>query len=121
MPDLFVGAPGALGGLGEATLYTPLGAISRALAGVAGDESFGGVISAGEDVNLDGVPDLIVGVPGFDGLDGPDSGRLGIYSGLPGAGGAPLPETPLLELQGKGGSRFGAAAAFAGDEQRWHR
>ncbi len=113
--DLFVGAPGALGGLGEATLRTPAGEISRALSGQSEDEALGAVLSAGEDVNLDGVPDLLVGVPGFDGLEGADSGRLGLYSGVPGPGAGPQSEAPLIDLQGKGGSRLGATAAFAGD------
>jgi hypothetical protein len=111
--DLLVGAPGVDANAGAATAYNRAGEIARGFTSGNRDDLLGAAVSGGSDFDRDGVPDLMVGIPGFDAA--PDGGRLAIYSGRPPAGAAPGPETPLLAIDGKDGSALGATLGFAGD------
>jgi hypothetical protein len=52
------------------------------LFGQAQDDEFGAGLDGGTDLNGDGIPDLCVGAAQAD-ANGADSGRAGVYSGLP--------------------------------------
>ena len=58
-------------------------AVVRDHAGPTAQSRFGEAVAGGGDVDLDGVPDIVVGTPGFD-LSQPDGGRAVVYSGATG-------------------------------------
>lgn len=86
------------------------GAAAGELLGNGGEllaKGSGGVRNAG-DVNDDGINDLIVGSPYFDGVAGPNSGRVQIISGSDGS--------VIFNIEGlQGDSTFGSSVAGVGD------
>lgn len=117
--DIIVGAYFSGDGAGAAFVF--LGGagglsptVSWARSGAAGD-TFGISVSGAGDVNADGYSDVIIGVPGADGLtpQGDDYyGAAYIYHGGP-SGLALFPATRLWGLQF--GAAYGQAVAGAGD------
>jgi hypothetical protein len=110
--DVLIGSPGYNSGAGEATLW--MGATSAASMsiadydGAAGDEAGTSVAGAG-DVNGDGYPDLLVGLPGYSSSTG--RGVL-IY------GSASIPGTLTANgtlSGGVGGNRLGESVSGVGD------
>jgi hypothetical protein len=111
VPDVVVGAPQedsngidagtarVLSGATGATLFTFVGDLPR--------DFLGASVAAAGDVNADGVPDIIVGMPG-PALPLATLTKARVYSGADG--------TTLFTLTGSGaGDHFGAAVAGVGD------
>ncbi|HEX5009032.1 MAG TPA: integrin alpha [Planctomycetota bacterium] len=112
--DLVVGVPdGSTGGVAAGRLVVVPGDLHGTLLALAGDaagDDFGFSVAAGQDLNLDGVPDLAVGVPKAD-VTSPiatDAGRIQMLSGADGS--------LLREFVGeKAFDKAGFAVAFVGD------
>ncbi len=109
--DVIVGAPGessAGSGTGEARVFS--GQDGAELFSVKGDGLgylAGTAVSGAGDVNGDGVPDFIVGMPGAP-INGSNSGLVRVYSGVNGL--------QLFEVLGVSTSdRFGVSVDAAGD------
>lgn len=115
--DLIAGSPGhaakagrVLGFFGSATglSSTPDWDVTGTVAGDALGQS---VANAG-DVNGDGYDDIVVGLPGFDGLAGADCGEAMLFLG------GPLGTTDAVAWTREGllaGERFGGTVSGAGD------
>jgi hypothetical protein len=109
--ELLVGSPLAdspLADAGRARLLSGAsGAVLRTFTGTQAGERLGASVSGGGDADGDGIADLLLGSPRFDGV-GQDSGRVRVLSGADGH--------VLLQLAGAAGQdQFGTAAAFTGD------
>lgn len=89
-------------GLGPARLHTWEGNPNLTL----GFTRFGFALAGDEDVDLDGVPDVVVGAPNDDQL-GPDGGSVSVFSGATGA--------LLARFDGAGSQALGMSVAFVGD------
>jgi hypothetical protein len=84
VPDLLVGAPGALAGAGRVQLLSGLdGSVLLDVPGAAAGGAFGTSVDAAGDVNGDHVPDLLVGAPG-DSTAAPSAGAAYLLSGADG-------------------------------------
>ncbi len=84
---------------GEAQLY-----------GEEDDQQFGYDLAGGADLGGDGTPDILVGVPGYDGDLGPDAGLFGPVRGDP-----DMDEADLTLTGEATGDRFGQAVDAGGD------
>ena len=109
--DVLVRSPWAGGlvpGAGRVDLFRASdGAPLHAWLGASDDEDFGHVAGAG-DVDGDGLPDVLIGVPGHDGPAGVDAGVARVHSGVTGA--------VLLELEGPAAhARLGISLCGLGD------
>jgi hypothetical protein len=108
------GVPDLIGGLpdqpdpGAARVYSGVnGAILRSFVGLTPGDLFGRAVAGAGDVNLDGVPDLLVGAPRDDSTD-KDAGRAVLFGGKTG--------TPLHEWFGEApDDQLGLHVADAGD------
>lgn len=84
--DFVIGAPGSnSNGLTGRAVVTNL--LQWNLGGFAGsqmNEEFGFDVAAAGDLNLDGIPDILVGAPGHDSSTQIDAGALFVYSGADG-------------------------------------
>jgi FG-GAP repeat len=104
-PDYAIGAPETtlFPGSGRVDVRSGLdGSVIYALSapGSFGSGHFGTSLAGGHDVDRDGVPDLVVGVPGA-----PNGGLAQVYSGRTG--------TPSCEVRGsQSGEAFGQAVAL---------
>lgn len=107
-PDLLVGEPRARvrGELrGRATVFSGAdGSVLLQLEGLAALDRFGQALAAGEDLDSDGVPDLVIGAP----LAAAGRGAVSAFSGATGL--------RLFHLVGEQqGDEFGRAVALVGD------
>ncbi len=85
IPDLIVGGGTASGLAGVVRVYSESnGAILATFNGAVAGEQFGVAVGGGVDVNLDGVPDVVIGAP-FSDANGSNSGRIEIRAGGTGA------------------------------------
>ncbi|MAG56075.1 MAG: hypothetical protein CMJ83_07275 [Planctomycetes bacterium] len=130
VPDILVGCTDSVLGPGSVRVLSGVDGVLLApsLTGEVGGSRFGASLDGGRDIDLDGVPDFIVGAPEYDqGLIFDDRGRAYAYSGISGAliytftGSAPGEEAGtavalLGDLDGDGHSEFavGAPGAVAG-------
>ena len=108
--DVLIGAPWAKGDApasGWAGLYRGNdGTLLESWNGKATDDRFGQV-AAGQDVDGNGLPDLLIGAPGRDGPAGSNAGAVAAYAARGAA---------LLELDGAtAGSGLGARVTGVGD------
>ena len=113
VPDLLVGAPGAPSGpLANAGLVLAFsgadGATLRTFAGTAFGQGFGTALDGGADLDGDGVPDLVVGMPADDPAGVPDAGAAEARSGADGSVLWRVTGTETLQ-------KLGTAVAFVGD------
>jgi hypothetical protein len=109
VPDVAVGSPFAAGGLGRAQVYSAAtGALLFDFVGSQAGDQLGASLAGGGDVDGDGIPEVLVGAPGFDGAGGIDCGCAYLMSG---ATGFPL---ALLDGESSGDGR-GFAVAGGGD------
>ncbi|HZM00697.1 MAG TPA: integrin alpha [Planctomycetota bacterium] len=113
-PDLIVGVPdGAPGGIAAGRVAVVSGDLRTTLLALAGakvGDDFGFAVAGGQDLNGDGVPDLVVGVPKADAIAPlrTDAGRIELRSGVDGS--------VLHALEGaKAFDKLGFAVAFVGD------
>ena len=111
VPDVAVGAPQhhpAFLGHGYVRLLSGAdGATLLQLPGAAPGDRFGWAVAGVGDVDLDLVPDFLVGAPGADNA-GAGAGRALVLSGLDGS--------PIFVLDGTAsGDAFGTAVSGAGD------
>lgn len=112
IPDAIAGAPMRSSGRGRIALFVGsagnlTGPVWTADSGLDGDEM--GRYVALADLDCDGLADVVAGIPGGDGVDDPDLGRVHVYRG----------GTPPLELMQGGvieglaaGERLGTVAAI---------
>ena len=109
--DLIVGAPGDGRTLpGQITVFSGVdGSVLRELAGTQIGDRFGAEARGIGDWNDDGVPDLLVGAPQFDGPNGIDAGRVRLLSG------SDLEVIRTFDGE-RAGDRLGRAAAGAAGE-----
>ncbi len=108
--DVAVGAPGAFD-LGVVIVVS--GQTGQNLAWLRGEsplDGFGSVLAGGRDVDGDGLPDLLVGMPGSDGA-GPAAGAAVVHA-------APWGERILRLAGDHAGAILGAAVALPGDLDR---
>src|SRR5262249_28857929 len=113
MDDFAVGAPSASPGrvqdAGSVFIYS--GATSKLLYRLDGTsrfDNFGAAIGGGEDVDGDGIPDVVVGAPGASPGGLRSAGSAFVFSGATGE--------LLLRLDGQeADASFGASVAIAGD------
>lgn len=85
IPDVAVGSPVASGGLGRAQVYSAAtGALLHDFVGSQVGDQLGASLAGGGDVTGDGIPDVLVGAPGFDGTGGVDCGCAYLISGATG-------------------------------------
>ena len=84
-PDFLAGAPsGGRDAQGQVFVFSgPTGAVLFERTGTARYFAFGRAVAGPGDVNLDGVPDLVVGEPKHD-ARGENTGRVYLYSGRQG-------------------------------------
>jgi hypothetical protein len=111
--DLAVGAPLADGtafNSGSAYVFSGAsGAALYVLHGAAAGDRLGSVVRGAGDVNADGTPDLVVGIPAAD-VAAIDSGAVEVRSGVDGA--------LLLAVSGTKAGEFLEVGAGAGDVDR---
>lgn len=100
--DVIAGAPGALGGRGQALVLSGKdGSVLHALEGEAAGDGFGRRVSGAGDANGDGHADFLVGADTCDSF-GADAGRVYLYSGKD--------RSLLVALDGEdAGHKFGAS------------
>ncbi|HET90443.1 MAG TPA: hypothetical protein ENN99_06870 [Chloroflexi bacterium] len=122
--DLLIGAPNytlhgtaTLTQTGQASIYygSPTGLAAAGGWSVTGDQAgahWGAALSTAGDVNSDGYADLIIGAPGYDGVQ-PDEGAVYVYYGSP-AGPGPTPTWSVHPTRQEN-AHFGIAVATAGD------
>jgi len=104
VPDVVVGSAPDDGAGGVRILSGQDGTVLRAFGGAQDGELFGFVVDAIDDLDGDGVDDVVVGAPDWNG----ETGRVAIHSGRTGA--------VLVSLPGsEPGARFGIAASRTGD------
>jgi hypothetical protein len=110
VPDVVVGAPLAGGPDGPGAVRAFSGADGAPLWAIPGEtalERFGAALALLDDVNGDGVAELVAGAPGDD-TAGTDAGCVRLFSGASGA--------PLARFHGTAAfEELGAALARAGD------
>jgi len=106
VPDVIVGAPNS--GAGSAFIYSGAdGSLIQQLNGQANGDEFGSRVEAGDDVNGDGSPDILVGAPGHDSA-GSNAGRAYVISSVD--------FSVICTVDGLAANdRFGSGVAFAGD------
>lgn len=114
--DFLVGAPGRAGSggsldAGRAYLYSGAsGSLIQVFDGDAADERLGSSVAGPGDVNGDGLPDLALGGPGYQGVLGPEQGQVRVYSGAAGHG-------LLYSVEGgTAGALLGSSLAAVGDQ-----
>ncbi len=114
VPDLIVGVPdGGSTGVAAGRVDIVSGDLQGtllSLAGAAEGDDFGFAVAGGEDLNHDGVPDLVVGAPKADATapTETDSGRIRMLSGADGSA--------LHDFAGVNAfDKAGFAVAFVGD------
>jgi hypothetical protein len=111
--DFAIGAPGFDGtagtDCGRVTIHSgATGATLFTLEGTTAGERFGASVCELGDTDGDGVPDVGVGSPSFDGTAGADSGRIAFISGTTG--------TEIRSLEGaQAGAALGTSVGPAGD------
>jgi FG-GAP repeat len=111
--DLLIGAPlfdvGAMTAAGAAYLYSGAdGSLLQQWEGQATNFNFGASVSHAGDVNLDGVPDLIIGAPAASPNGKVSAGSVYVYSGAD--------SSQLYRWNGLfAGDRLGASVSTAGD------
>ncbi len=111
LDDVVVGARNAsLGTPNSGTVYVFSGADGSSLfvfGGSAIGDYFGESVAASGDIDGDGVPDIVVGAPGAD-FNGPNTGRVFVYSGADGS--------EIFSVDGNSnGGRLGASVSGALD------
>jgi hypothetical protein len=83
--DLLVGAPGLQQAVGRARVHSgSSGALLHVLQGGQPGDRFGASVAVTDDLDGDGVPDVLIGAPGSDGAGVPplvDAGAAWIFSG----------------------------------------
>jgi hypothetical protein len=112
--DILVGAPGA--GAGSASVFRGGASGVEASAvtvlrggGAWGGHSFGAVVAGGDDVNGDGLADLLVQAPQYT-VGGMITGAVGVFPGNQFG----ISATPAIILAGtRGGDAFGTSVASA--------
>ncbi len=83
----------------------------KTLTGTQKAGRFGDSVASAGDVNHDGYDDIIIGAPGYDGIE-PDTGAIFVYHGS----GSGLADSPALTVAGRQKwGEFGNAVAGAGD------
>lgn len=113
VPDLLIGAtgtsPGGINSAGSVFAYSGAdGSLIHQWDGTFADGYFGSYIAGGEDVNADGVPDVIVGDTHADFLGENQCGQAFVYSGLTG--------NVIYSWQGVDSSDYlGRNSTFVGD------
>ncbi len=107
--DFAIGEPKAAAGLGQVRVFSGVdGTLIYSIAGFP-SSLFGESIANAQDVNGDGINDLIVGAPEFGlAASGPARGRVMVYSGMDGS-------LLLLRNGGAAGDRFGSDVDGVGD------
>ena len=109
--DVIIGAPqysnGSIHDTGRAYVFSgKTGLQLYAFTGATSGENYATWVDGGRDVNNDGWPDVIVGVP-FADYNGGNSGSVYVFSGQTGA--------QLYRFNGNNGDEMGRACALAGD------
>lgn len=86
-PDVIAGCPDSVVGPGTVqVLSLPAGSLIQAMVGEGLGQQFGASVAGGVDVTGDGVPDVLVGAPGYDqGFTFDNRGRGYLYSGADGS------------------------------------
>ena len=113
VPDIIVGAaaasPPGLAGVGSVLVYSgATGSSLLRLNGVDAGEAFGELVASAGDVNADGVPDILVGLPKSSRTGLFTAGSVLVFSGADG--------NQLLRFDGSiEFANFGSAIASAGD------
>ena len=111
--DIVVGAPGASleGRVQAGSVFVFSGATRMLAYRLDGPEPFGGFgesLAGGQDVDGDGVPDIVVGAPSASPGGRPDAGSAFVYSGATGS--------LLFRMDGsEQGESLGRSVALAGD------
>ncbi|MFT7616859.1 MAG: hypothetical protein ACI97A_000489, partial [Planctomycetota bacterium] len=106
--DFLVGDFGAFPAIGAARILSGVdGSVIRAFTGTAAQDEFGAALAGAGDVNGDGIPDVIIGIPGAD-SNGSNAGSAQVFSGADGS---------LLHSWNGGGpnASFGDAVDGLGD------
>ena len=107
-PDVIVGAPGPMGAVGAAHVYSGAdGQEIAVLAGHAPGDAFGTSVTGVGDVDGDGLADVLVGAPRDPAL-GTNGGRVAVF-------GAADWTAPRWAREGEAGARLGAGAGPLGD------
>ena len=113
LPDWVVGVPGSTGVATQAgAVYAYSSASGQRLGMLAGSQPGGRLgwsVAPAGDHDGDGTPDVIVGVPGYDGAAGADSGRVAIQRAL-----ASKSHLSIYNPTGNF-NQFGLVSACAGD------
>lgn len=109
IPDILVSAPGRLGFTGTVFVYS--GADGKILQQYDGKEvggRYGWSVAGGQDVDGDGIPDVIIGAPWSSNNGKVNSGSVFVYSGAS--------RKLLYRLDGEAaGDGFGSSVSFVGD------
>jgi hypothetical protein len=107
-PDVIVGAPGPMGAVGRAYLYSGANGDELAvLAGNAPGDAFGAAVTGVGDVDGDGLADVLVGAPRDPSL-GVDGGRVALFTATDWL-------EPRWAREGEAGARLGGGAGPLGD------
>lgn len=118
-PDVIVGIPDFNVTLSNNTVlasagrvYVFSGATDEVLYqfdGAAADDRLGASVDGGGDANGDGVPDFVIGIPGYDTASLTDAGRATVYTS------SPMGVFPYSFDGVTAGEAFGSAVAFVGN------